>query len=203
MTRSRGFDNSVKTIIVGDSGVGKTSILNRFVRDTYQDSTPTTLGVEFLSRIVEYGTRRIELQLWDTAGQELFRAIIRGYYRGAIAAYIVYDCGDRRSFEHVEQWLTDVRSTADPQVVPILLANKSDLEHRQVTAEEGQKLADDLKMLFFEVSAKTGDNVETGILSSLAAVVKLLEGGTYDGKMGVDALVLSYDDAPESSPGCC
>ena len=95
----KNYDYSVKTIVVGDSGVGKTCILFRFVRDTFQEDTPSTLGVEFVSKIIDTKKQRIELQLWDTAGQELFRAVTRSYYRGSVGAFIVYDISNRDSLK--------------------------------------------------------------------------------------------------------
>ena len=96
--QTRNFDFSVKTVVVGDSGVGKTCILLRFIRDKFEETAQPTLGVEFMTKIVETKKHRIELQLWDTAGQELFRAVTKGYYRGSAGAFLVFDItSDRKS----------------------------------------------------------------------------------------------------------
>lgn len=197
----KNYDYSVKTIVVGDSGVGKTCILFRFVRDTFQEDTPSTLGVEFVSKIIDTKKQRIELQLWDTAGQELFRAVTRSYYRGSVGAFIVYDITNRDSFINVRHWLTDVRSSDRSDIVCILIGNKSDLNNREVSTEEGQKLADDYNMTFFETSAKTGEGVEAAMISCLIQIEKLID----EGKLDKRPLPESYltNEASEKKNGCC
>ncbi|KAK8854287.1 Ras- protein Rab-4A [Tritrichomonas musculus] len=195
------YDYSVKTVVVGDSGVGKTCILFRFVRDCFQEDTPSTLGVEFMSKIIETKKQRIELQLWDTAGQELFRAVTRGYYRGSIGAFIVYDITNRDSYDDVPRWLTDVKSS-DRDIVCVLIGNKSDLsnEKREVPKEVAQKFADDHKMAFFETSAKTGENIEASMISCLTQIEKLFDEGKYDKKGPPELLVT--DDSSQKKNDC-
>ncbi|OHT07203.1 small GTP-binding protein [Tritrichomonas foetus] len=198
------YDQSVKTVVVGDSGVGKTCILFRFVRDDFEEGTPATLGVEFMSRIIETKTRRIELQLWDTAGQELFRAVTRGYYRGSIGAFIVYDITKRDSFENISRWLNDVKSTARADVVCVLIGNKSDLsDNREVTKEEAQEFAEKNHMAFFETSAKTGENIEEAMRSCLISVEKMIDEGKYDGKIGIESVVNDDNQDAGSHSSCC
>ena len=202
----RKFDQSVKTVVVGDSGVGKTCILFRFVRDVFEDDTPPTLGVEFMSKIIERKSRRIELQLWDTAGQELFRAVTRGYYRGSIGAFLVYDVTNRDTFESISRWLTDVRATARSDVVTVLVGNKCDLSaKRQVPRAEAEAFAASSGMAFFETSAKTGENIEAAMNACLDVVEQMIEEGKYDGKIGIDSIGLADDEgsSPNKSGGCC
>lgn len=204
----RKFDESVKTVVIGDSGVGKTSTLCRFVRDVFETDVTPTLGVEFMSKVIPREKRRIELQLWDTAGQELFRSVTRGYYRGSIGAFVVYDITSRPSFENVERWLSDVRSTAREDVVAVLLGNKCDLaERREVTYEEGAAFAAKHNMIFFESSAKTGENVEAAMMACLDSVEKIIDEGRYTSQIG-DAKVAkvqpeSKKEGEQGGGGCC
>ena len=145
------FDYSLKIVVVGDSGVGKTCLLLRFVRDQWEGETQPTLGVEFLTKVVETEEHHIQLQLWDTAGQELFRSVTRGYYRGAAGALIVFDLTSRDSFNSVERWYQDLKEVASADVITALIGNKSDLEDkRDVSKEEAQQYADEHGMKYFE-----------------------------------------------------
>jgi small GTP-binding protein len=172
----RKFDFSLKVVVIGESGVGKTCLLIRFVRDTFDEDTQSTLGIEFLSKIIQTETRRIQLQLWDTAGQELFRTVTRGYYRGSAGALVLFDLSNRDSFDNVERWLQDVKSVARDDVVLILIGNKSDLEEkRQVSKEEAADFAEQHGMHYFEASAKTGANVSEAVNTCVALIEKNLK----------------------------
>jgi small GTP-binding protein len=199
------FDHSVKTIVVGDSACGKSSILVRFTQDLFSETGTTTMGVEFLHKIVSWNNQQIELQLWDTAGQERFRSVSRGYYRGSIGVFLIYDVTRTESFDHITSWFEDVRASADPNLVPVLIGNKSDLAHaKRVPRELGAKLAAELNAGFFEVSAKTGENVEAALTSILEGVVKLIEEGKYDTQSRLNSFMFGKEDSrQERQSGCC
>lgn len=197
----RKFDHSLKVVVVGESGVGKTCLLIRFVRDTFEDNTQSTLGVEFMSKIIQTEKHRIQLQLWDTAGQELFRSVTRGYYRGSAGALLLFDLSNRDSFENVEKWLRDVKDVAKEDVVLILLGNKSDLESkRQVTREEANDFAQRNNMKYFEVSAKTGDNVSEAINACVEMIEKNLDDGSF--RPAATDSINFQDDVPQKNT-CC
>ena len=156
-----------KYIIIGDMGVGKSCLMQRFTEQRYKQDLPHTIGVEFGTMIVDISGELVKLQIWDTAGQERFRSVTRGYYRGAAGALLVYDVTRRSTFAHVGSWLADARSNTNPHTVMILVSNKSDLdENREVSFEEAQKFADENDLLFLECSAKSGDNVEQTFLAT-------------------------------------
>jgi small GTP-binding protein len=204
MTR-RPFELSVKTVVVGNSGVGKTSILFRFVNQTFNADVPSTLGVEFMSKVIDTQSRTLEIQLWDTAGQELFRAVTRGYYRGAIGAFVVFDLTKRESFISLSQWISDLQSIARRDVVLVILGNKADLvDARDVTKFEAEEFAKRNNAAYFETSAKTGDNIEPAILRCVQGIERLIDTGVYDAKTGSDNYVLT-DDGPgnRQSSDCC
>jgi len=152
-----------KVVIVGDTGVGKSSLLLRFADNAFTESYISTIGVDFRFRRLDVNGRAVKLQIWDTAGQERFRAITSAYYRGADGVIIVYDTGNRRTLEQSVNWLRDVqavgRNTTDNHLPVILIGNKIDA--RVVKKEEGNEFATLHHIdLYQEVSAKSGEGVE-------------------------------------------
>lgn len=161
----------VKSVIIGNSGVGKTCLMARYIYGYFNDKTNATCGTEFFQKTVKTPNRIMNIQFWDTAGQELFRSVTRGYYRGAHVAYIVFDITYRDSFKAVSMWLKDVRDVSE-DAITVLIGNKSDLSaNRTVTTEEAQKFVTENKMMaYFEVSAMTGRNVEKAINDCIPAI---------------------------------
>ena len=156
---------SCKVIILGDSGVGKTTLIHSFIAKEFRADFKATLGADLSTKVVVVDGQTVEILLWDTAGTERFRSMGSVYYRGAEACIFVYDISSRLSFEHLTSWQQELIDSADidsPETFPcVLLANKSDLEdQRQVCAEAAQAWADVAKCPHFPVSAKTGQNVE-------------------------------------------
>jgi len=159
---SPGSDYSVKVVVLGDSGVGKSCLLKQFAKGLYDDLYVSTIGVDFETKKVSLDGALIKLYLWDTAGQERFRNITRSYYRGADAVLLVYDVTDEQSFGNVRLWLQDLRNSTSRPVVTVLVGNKADLESRRVVSgEQGEVLAKELELPFFEASAKTSLNIES------------------------------------------
>jgi small GTP-binding protein len=175
----RKFDYSLKIVVVGDSGVGKSCFLIRYVRDTFDEDSQPTLGVEFLTKVVQAGNQRVQLQLWDTAGQELFRSVTTGYYRGSAGAVVMFDLTSQDSFDNVDRWLQDVRDVARSDVVALLVGNKSDLDNRNVTTQEAESYAKAHSMQYFETSAKSGTNVSKAIEAVVATIQKNVDAGVY------------------------
>jgi small GTP-binding protein len=199
----RKFDFSLKIVVVGDSGVGKTCLLLRYVRDIYDPDTQPTLGVEFMTKVVETTKHRIQLQLWDTAGQELFRSVTRGYYRDSAGAFLVFDLCDHDSFTHIGRWLHDVKEVARADVVTVLLGNKSDLSSkRDVTADEAENFATANHMKYFETSAKTGGQIAEAIAELVDEIEKLVADGAYEVTPNADEAQFLQNEAPQSSCDC-
>ncbi|EKG08400.1 hypothetical protein TCSYLVIO_000448 [Trypanosoma cruzi] len=156
-----------KYIIIGDMGVGKSCLMQRFTEQRFRNDLPHTIGVEFGTITVDINGETVKLQIWDTAGQERFRSVTRGYYRGAAGALLVYDVSRRETFSRIGTWLQDARGNTNPHTVMMLVGNKSDLdESREVSYEEAVKFADENNLLFVECSALNGDNVEQAFLST-------------------------------------
>merc|ERR1719409_2219081 len=132
--------NKYKLVFLGEQGVGKTSIITRFMYDTFDTNYQATIGIDFLSKTMYLeDNRTVRLQLWDTAGQERFRSLIPSYIRDSSVAVVVYDVSNRASFLNTTKWVEDVRAERGSDVIIILVGNKTDLsERRQVAVEEGE-----------------------------------------------------------------
>mmetsp|Transcript_8028 Transcript_8028/g.14875 ORF Transcript_8028/g.14875 Transcript_8028/m.14875 type:complete len:209 (-) Transcript_8028:279-905(-) len=150
----------IKLVLIGDSGVGKTSILSRFVDNDFNDNFYSTIGVDFKARTMTVGDEKVKIQVWDTAGQERFRTITSSYYRGAKGIMIVFNVADRLSFENANVWLREANKFSNDSV-KILVGNKADVStsQRQVSFEEAREYALKVNMPFIETSAKLGQNV--------------------------------------------
>lgn len=199
----RQFDYTLKTVIVGDSGVGKTCILVRFIRDVFDDCSQPTLGVDFLSKIVETQKgHHIELQIWDTAGQELFRSVTRGYYRGCAIAFLVFDLTNHNSFVSLERWYQDIKDIAPPKVLPVLIGNKADLSDSiNVSEEEAKQFAIDHNMLYFTSSAKTGFGVSNAIISCVEKIDQVFDPSQFVAHS--ENIIYETEEKKNSDKSCC
>jgi len=156
--REMNYDYTFKYILVGDSSTGKSSLLSQFVHSTFPNEHDITIGVEFGTKTLDIQGKRIKLQIWDTAGQEVFRSITQNYYRNSAVAICVYDITSRRSFYNIPRWVEDIQKVND-NVKIILVGNKSDSSRREVQTEEARKFALENNLTFYEVSAKTRKNI--------------------------------------------
>jgi len=158
---SENYEQLYKIIIVGDSGVGKSNILGRYINNIFKQDTKSTVGVEFASKKIKANGVNIKLQIWDTAGQERYRSITSAYYRGSKGCFIVYDISSLQTFESVEKWYEEVLKSGEKDISVILIGNKCDLENeRKVTVEMGENKARNLNCPFFETSALNNIHIE-------------------------------------------
>ena len=175
------FNYLLKYIIIGDSSVGKSNILLRYVHNSFNPEFLTTIGVEFGAKNIEINKKIFRIQIWDTAGQENFRSITRAYYKNSVCALIVYDISNRSSFENVISWIEDCKGQSPKSIFIILVGNKNDLENeRQVSYEEGLEFAKNNNIVFFETSAKTGKNISELFQTSAIEINKKIEEDFYD-----------------------
>lgn len=162
------YNYYLKFIIVGDANVGKSCLLLRFIDNKYRDNHDITIGVEFGMKIIKLDDKLIKLQIWDTAGQEAFRSIIRCYYRNSAGVILVYDITNRQSFNNVKFWLNEIKNYTSDNTSIILVGNKCDLDTsftdnislREVSEDEGKELANEYNLLFIESSAKNSYNID-------------------------------------------
>jgi small GTP-binding protein len=136
------YDMIFKVVLIGDSGVGKSNILLRYLKNEFSFESKATVGVEFGSKRFDIEGYKVKAQIWDTAGQERYKSITNAYYKGAKGALLVYDISRRETFDSVDRWIPDLKSNGDEQVTILLIGNKCDLEEqREITKEEGQNKA--------------------------------------------------------------
>ncbi|GMR42235.1 hypothetical protein PMAYCL1PPCAC_12430, partial [Pristionchus mayeri] len=152
---------TLKILIIGESGVGKSSLMLRFVDDVFDPEQPATIGVDFRVTSMSVDRNRVKLAIWDTAGQERFRTLTPSYYRGAQGIIFVYDVTNRSTMERLDHWLTETETYCTKgDAVRMVVANKIDMPNREISREEGLKLARKYRALFIEASAKTKEGVQ-------------------------------------------
>ena len=160
----KSFDYRFKVVVIGTSGSGKTSLLLRFAENKFNDDHLVTIGVDFKTKSLQVGQKTINLQLWDTAGQEKYKSVTRSYYKNSHGALAIYDITDRNSLAAAEKLIRYYKDESESQVPGnvVLVGNKFDLatKHREVSEEEGKRIAEGFGIPFFEVSAKKGTNVD-------------------------------------------
>ena len=150
-----------KVVVVGDSSVGKTNLIKRFINDTFNKDSKATVGVEFLSKTYLINQEVFKIEIWDTAGQERYKAITTTYYKGAKGALIVYDITRKETFDSVDRWISELNNSGDKNMTMLLIGNKCDLDsQRQVTKEQGEEKAKAFKVAFLETSASSGENLD-------------------------------------------
>lgn len=157
------YDYLFKYVILGDSGVGKSSILMRYIDNKFTEEHIYTIGCDFKVKTMNVHGESIRVQIWDTAGQQKFRTMAQMYYRNAKGVILVYDITDMESYENIVNWVEEVRKKAPVGIPMILIGNKTDLDYegkRRVTFEAGKIYAEALKIKFIELSAKLGENIQ-------------------------------------------
>ena len=162
-----------KVLLLGDSTVGKTCFLLRYCDKTFQEAHLSTIGLDYRLKTMQLKNgKNIKLQIWDTAGQDRFRAITKNYYKGANGIILIYDVTNLQSYENVKNWISQIREEANPNVVIYLAGNKVDVSEQDklVKTEDGKKTADEYKLPFYETSAKNGVNINE-IFEDLVEVI--------------------------------
>ena len=150
-----------KLVILGDTAVGKSCVVLRYVRDEFCEFQESTIGAAFLSHTAKLDSESVKLEIWDTAGQERYRSLAPMYYRGSAAAVIVYDITNKESFSGAKSWVKELERRAGPNIIIALAGNKSDMESkRNIEFEEVSAYAQENNLLHFEISAKTGANIK-------------------------------------------
>ena len=154
------FDLRFKIMVIGESKVGKTSVIKKYTQNKFGGVYLTTVGVDFQDKIINIDDKKIRLQIWDTAGQERFRNLTKNYFNSSNGFLLIYDITDKDSLEHLNFWSAQIQLNAPEKSKCVLVGNKCDLEgSRAVSTEEGKMYAEKNKIKFFETSAKDGTNI--------------------------------------------
>ncbi|KAG2195661.1 ras family-domain-containing protein [Mucor mucedo] len=192
-----------KLVFLGEQSVGKTSLITRFMYDTFDNTYQATIGIDFLSKTMYLEDKTVRLQLWDTAGQERFRSLIPSYIRDSSVAVIVYDISNRQSFMNTSKWIDDVRAERGDDVIIVLVGNKSDLsDKREVTVEDAEKRSKELNVMFIETSAKAGHNVKS-LFRKIAQSLPGIDGnGPNDHRDQMQKINLNTTETEASSCAC-
>ncbi|CAN6673985.1 GTP-binding protein Ypt6p [Trichomonascus vanleenenianus] len=193
-----------KLVFLGEQSVGKTSLLSRFMYDTFDVQYRATIGIDFMSKTMYLSDRTIRLQLWDTAGQERFRTLIPSYIRDSNVAVVVYDITNRQSFVDAGKWIEDVKAERGTQVIIVLVGNKTDLSNdkREVTEEEGEAKAKEAGAIFIETSAKAGHNVKN-LFKKVAMELPGLETGPKEQSEMIDVSIANTNSNASNESCAC
>ena len=200
-------DYKLKVVIVGDSGVGKTNLIKRFVSNTFTPNSKATVGVEFISKSYRINNQVFKIEMWDTAGQERYKSITAAYYKGAKGALIVYDTTQKTSFENIDKWMAEIKDKSSKDMKLMIVGNKTDLkDERQVKTEEALAKAKELEAPIMEASALDGSNVKEAFYDLLKEMYKeirkkldIVESQAESGK---DAVQLDTTEEKKKK-GCC
>jgi small GTP-binding protein len=160
-TDATNYDHIFKVLLLGDSSVGKTCFLLRFSDETFTENHISTIGLDYRLKMVSVNEAKIKLQIWDTAGQDRFRAITKNYYKGAHGIILLYDVTNINSFNNIKNWISQIKENSTEKVKICLVGNKCDMTGmRKIQYEDGEKLAQEHDLKFIESSAKNNINVE-------------------------------------------
>ena len=172
-SNSNGYDMIFKIVLIGDTSVGKTNILSKYLTNEFDPDSKATVGVEFGTKDFKIENNIVKVQIWDTAGQERYRSITNAYYKGAKGSLLVYDITNPKTFESLDKWLSDLKTNGEEKISIILVGNKTDLEdQRKITIEQGKEKAEFYKLAFIETSALNGDNIEKAFNELITDVYK-------------------------------
>jgi small GTP-binding protein len=191
-----------KILTIGESGVGKTCILRRFVENKFLKNHLATIGIDFKTKTLNINNQEIKLKIWDTAGQERFRNITTQYYKGADGIVLIYDVTDDASYEKIRDWMAQILSnTKREDIGLVLLGNKCDMEPRAVTEEQGNKMAEELQVSYFETSALTGQGINEAF-NELTRDIMKRKGVDNGGNENLD-LKNDVSKKKKDGNGCC
>ena len=167
-------DEKIQLIMIGESSVGKTSLIRRYTKNLFNENHLETVGIEFNSKEENVNNKILKVKIWDTAGQEIFHSLTKNYYRKADGIIIVFDVSNKESFEKIHDWIKSVHDNIDTykEIQIIIVGNKNDMdEERQVTKEEGIKISEYFEIPYFEASAKNGNGVRTFMMKIIGDIV--------------------------------
>ena len=193
-----------KILTIGESGVGKTCVLRRFVENKFLKNHLATIGIDFKTKTLNINNQEIKLKIWDTAGQERFRNITTQYYKGADGIVLVYDVTDEASYEKIRDWMEQIlANTQQEDIGLVLLGNKCDMEPRNVTEEMGKKMAEELKVSYFETSALNGIGIKEAFEQLTRDIMKKRGVGESNSEVGVSLNNKNKKKKDKKDGDCC
>ena len=171
------FDQKCQLLIVGDSTVGKTSILLRFAQDKFNPNYLATVGIGFFTKDVIIEKKKIHVKMWDTAGQERYKSLTAGFFRNGQGILIVYDVKNEHSFENLKYWIESIQNNAThiKNIPKIIIGNKIDIKDREISKEKAEEFANNYNCKYFEVSAKTGEGIDVALKYLIKKVLEYID----------------------------
>ena len=191
------FDIKLKIMVLGESMVGKTSLITRYTNDKFGGRYLCTVGIDFQKKKIEKNNKKVLLQIWDTAGQERFRNVTKNYFQTSQGFVLAYDINNKESFEKVQYWIEEIKSNSEENIKCILIGTKCDLDKREVSEEEGKELGDKYGYQFLETSAKENININETFENLISEIMSNFQ----DSKR--ESLTLSTNKIGKKKKKCC
>ena len=191
------FDIKLKIMVLGESMVGKTSLITRYTNDKFGGRYLCTVGIDFQKKKIEKNGKKVLLQIWDTAGQERFRNVTKNYFQASQGFILAYDINNKDSFEKVQYWVEEIKSNAEEKIKCILIGTKCDLDKREVSEEEGQNLGKQYGYKFLETSAKDNININETFETLVSEILDNFQ------ENGRQSLTLSTNKIGKKKKKCC
>ena len=198
------YDQKCQLLIIGDSTVGKTSIITRFANGTFDSNYLATVGLDNFTKDEIIDNKTIRIKIWDTAGQERYKSLTKGFFRNAEGVMLVYDVTNSETYENLKYWMQSIKNNLGENMgeIPIIIiGNKIDCQEREVSVEEAENFWKDQGFPYFETSAKTRENIENTIKFLVKKVINVKEGNKDENKDYTKSIKIEKDDKNEVKNG--
>ncbi len=200
------YDKNVQLLVIGDSSVGKTSLITRYTNGIFKEEYLATVGLDYYSKTEEIDNQKIQIKLWDTAGQERYKALTQNYFRSAEGVLLAFDVTNEESFKNLKEWISSIKVNMESKNIflpLIIIGNKIDKDDREIEKEEAEKFASENNYKYFETSAKTGEGVDEAIRELVKLVLN--QNQVDEQKIEARKSVAIKENKPseEKKKGCC
>ena len=204
------YDKTIQILVIGDSSVGKTSLITRYTNGTFKEEYLATVGLDYYSKVQTINNQTINIKLWDTAGQERYKALTQNYFRNAEGVLLTYDVTNSDSFNNLKYWIGSIKTNMEGKNIflpLIIVGNKIDMEDsREITKDDADKFASDNNYKYFETSAKTGEGVDDAIIDLVNQDLnqgEQLDDHKIEARKSVQLKDANIENNEVKKKGCC
>jgi len=204
------YDKTIQLLVIGDSSVGKTSLITRYTNGTFKEEYLATVGLDYYSKVEAINNQTINIKLWDTAGQERYKALTQNYFRNAEGVLLTFDVTNTESFNNLKDWIGSIKTNMESKNIflpLIIVGNKIDMEEaREINKEDAEKFVSDNNYKYFETSAKTGEGVDDAIRDLVNQVLNQgdqLDDHKIEARKSVQLKDANVESAETKKKGCC